>query len=103
MRVIIADTDLQHGNTKNKYLLLENRVGKMKCEICGEEAGYRLSPDLDINGLGACEKHVRDMQVAYFILFQEGEEEFNEFIKNLKSNYVIPPSSDGSPPPPVGG
>lgn len=57
----------------------------MKCEICGEEAVYRLSPDLDINGLGACEKHKRDVQLAYTILLQYGEKEYKEFVKNLKN------------------
>ena len=56
----------------------------MKCEICDEEARYKLSPDLDINGLGTCEKHKQDMWLAYFILCQFGENEYNKFIKNLK-------------------
>ena len=58
---------------------------KMKCEICGEEAVYRLSPDLDIDGLGACEEHKQDMQLAYTILLQYGEKEYKEFVKNLKN------------------
>jgi len=57
----------------------------MRCEICGEEAVYKFSPDLDIDGLSACEKHRRDMRLAYLILCQYGEKEYNEFVKNLKS------------------
>jgi hypothetical protein len=60
----------------------------MKCEICGEEATHAFSPDLDISGLGACENHTRDMQYAYFILFQDGEEEYNKFIRSKKSEYT---------------
>jgi hypothetical protein len=57
----------------------------MKCEICGEEAVYRFSPDLDIQGLRACEKHKEDMQVAYIILIQQGRDKYEKFIKPIKN------------------
>jgi len=70
----------------------------MKCEICGEEAGYRFSPDLDIQGLGACETHRQDMGYAYYILFQDGEKKFNEFLQYLKSKPRKTPPNSGYPP-----
>ena len=54
------------------------------CEICSKKAIYRLTPDLDIQGLGACEKHKQDMQIAYIILTTEGEKEYREFIESSK-------------------
>ena len=56
----------------------------MKCEICGEEAIYRFSPDLDINGLEACEKHKQDMQIAYVILLTDGEKACKSFLNSLE-------------------
>jgi hypothetical protein len=58
------------------------------CEICGKKALFLFSPDLDIQGLGACKKHKEDMQLAYIILLSKdgGEKEYNDFIKQLKSN-----------------
>ena len=57
----------------------------VKCEICDEEAVCGFSPDMDIEGLGACEKHRDDVRLAYYILFQEGEREYKEYIENLKN------------------
>ena len=53
----------------------------MKCEICGKKAVYRFSPDLDIQGLGACRKHKEDMWLAYLLLLQEGKKEYKSFLK----------------------
>jgi len=57
---------------------------RMKCEVCQEEAFVRFSPDLDIDGLGACEKHKDDVDMAYIILITSGKEEYEKFIKSLK-------------------
>lgn len=57
----------------------------MKCEICGREATFSLSPDLDINGLGVCGEHRQEMKSAYNILVQEGEEAYKKYIEDLKS------------------
>ena len=60
----------------------------MKCEICKEEAIYRFSPDLDINGLEACEKHKQDMQIAYVILLTDGEEACKSFLNSLERTAI---------------
>lgn len=57
----------------------------MRCEICKKKAVYKFSPDIDIQGLGACEKHKKDMTIAYMLLFQQGEEEYRAFIKSAGS------------------
>jgi hypothetical protein len=66
----------------------------MKCEICNNEAAYRFSPDLDIDGLGACETHKEFVQLAYYILLNEGEKAYNSFINSLKK-------SESQPKPPT--
>jgi hypothetical protein len=53
----------------------------MKCRICGKKAIYKYSPDLDIDGLGACKKHKEDVFMAYYILISKGEKEYNKFMK----------------------
>lgn len=55
----------------------------MKCEICGKKAIYRFSPDMDIEGLGTCKKHKKDMMIAFIILMEKGEKEYNEYLKTL--------------------
>ena len=58
----------------------------MKCEICGQEATHRLSPDLDIDGLGGCDKHREDVQIAYYILLNEGFEACQSFLKSVQKS-----------------
>ena len=58
----------------------------MKCELCEEEAVYRFSPDLDIDGLGSCGKHKKEVGIAYYILLNEGLEAFHSFLKSLQKN-----------------
>ena len=67
----------------------------MKCEICKEEAIFRFSPDLDINGLGSCEKHKQDMQIAYLILLTGGEEACKAFLNSLEKADAPPNSPSG--------
>jgi hypothetical protein len=56
----------------------------MKCEICGQEATHRFSPDLDIDGLGGCDKHKESVQMAYYILINVGEKGYKSFLKSLQ-------------------
>jgi hypothetical protein len=57
---------------------------EMKCEICGETAVMQLSPDLDVDGLGSCEKHKEQVRTAYMILMYLGEKDYNRYLKVLK-------------------
>lgn len=45
---------------------------------------YRLSPDLDIQGLGSCELHREIMRQAYLILMTMGEDEYQALIDEVK-------------------
>lgn len=56
----------------------------MKCIICSEPATKRFSPDLDIQGIGACDSHLEDVRLSYILLISGGIKEFEKFIKNLK-------------------
>lgn len=44
------------------------RQGGMRCAKCGKKAVGRLSPDLDVKGLGFCRKDKEEVQDAYMIL-----------------------------------
>jgi hypothetical protein len=55
----------------------------MKCIICGKKAKWRYSPDLDINGIGACNKHKKDVHTYYFALITD-EKLFWDLIKSHK-------------------
>lgn len=57
---------------------------KQKCIICGADAVYLYSPDLDVQGLGACEKHNKDIRTAYGILMYLGKDDFNRFLGSCK-------------------
>jgi hypothetical protein len=61
----------------------------MKCEICGEKAMWRFSPDLDVEGIGACQIHKESVRLAYYILCDEGEKEYDIYIKWLRREYKI--------------
>lgn len=63
----------------------------MKCEICGAETNLQLSPDLDVEGLGTCEKDKEDMQTAYIILLSFGEKAYRDFI-DTKRKALPPPT-----------
>lgn len=56
----------------------------MTCEICGEKATYRFSPDLDIRGLGSCTKHRQDMHLAYVALLTGGGTMYKGVIANFR-------------------
>lgn len=59
----------------------------LKCIICKKKATKRYSPDLDIVGIGSCDKHNRDVFLGYAMLIQGDEEMFWDFIKGNK-DYV---------------
>ena len=50
----------------------------------------KLSPDLDINGLGTCETQAGYV-VGIFYSVSIGENEYNKFIKDLKKNPLPKP------------
>lgn len=56
----------------------------MKCIVCGLKATKRFSPDLDIQGIGACKKHIEDVRLAYVMLLQGDEKMYNSYIKKLQ-------------------
>lgn len=58
----------------------------MKCTICEGEATTRFSPDLDIEGLGACEQHVDALRWALYILLNEGEAAFETYLLAVRKN-----------------
>ena len=61
----------------------------MTCYICDEPAIGRLSPDLDIRGIGYCKKHEEDMILAYMSLSGGDREMFDELIKAAKKRDKI--------------
>lgn len=40
----------------------------MKCAKCGHEAFKNISPDIDISGIGFCQKHEELVMMAYMLL-----------------------------------
>lgn len=56
----------------------------MKCIKCNKKAIGRLSPDLDINGIGFCKKHEWEVKMAYFALMQGDEKKFRDLLKIKK-------------------
>lgn len=49
----------------------------MKCFICGKRAIFSFSPDLDIEGLGACKRHEERVRMGYVVIHYDkklGEE-----------------------------
>jgi hypothetical protein len=56
-------------------------TNKIVCEICGKKAVFFFSPDLDIQGLGACKKHKKVIQVAYLVLMMNGEQAYYDILK----------------------
>lgn len=67
---------------------LKEQGKKQKCIICGADAVYFYSPDLDVQGLGACEKHNTDIKTAYGILIYLGEDDFNRFLESISPHTI---------------
>jgi len=57
---------------------------KKKCEVCNKPAKWLFSPDMDISGLGSCDKHKMDVTIAYHMLITEGEKEYHNMIDSYK-------------------
>ena len=53
----------------------------MTCAKCGKPATKRFSPDLDINGLGACDADVEAVRLAYAMLMMGDEKLYKSFTK----------------------
>ena len=54
------------------------------CEICGGEAVYTFSPDLDILGLGTSEEHKEIMRNAFLILMTMREEDYQAYLRQFE-------------------
>lgn len=54
----------------------------MICVInnCKNTATKRFSPDMDIQGIGVCDKHIEDVRLAYIALMQGDEDMYNSLI-----------------------
>ena len=56
----------------------------MKCIVCKNKATKRFSPDLDIQGIGACNKHLEQVQLAYIALLQGDKDIYESLIKKIR-------------------
>ncbi|MDE2031389.1 MAG: hypothetical protein KGI58_03990 [Patescibacteria group bacterium] len=56
----------------------------MQCAICEKKATKRFSPDLDIQGIGTCDKHLKDVMVGYVLLLQGSKKEYFNYMKGLR-------------------
>lgn len=50
----------------------------MKCYKCGKKTNLRLTPDLDLKGIGFCKKHESIIRLAYMVA--NTIEEFDKII-----------------------
>jgi hypothetical protein len=57
---------------------------KKTCVICNKYAKFRFSPDLDISGLGACNKHLEDVRIIYSLLLSGNEDLAYKLINSAK-------------------
>ena len=51
-----------------------------KCFKCGAEATHRLTPDLDVRGVGACDKHLEEIKDD-LLMYVLGDEEIREWFE----------------------
>ena len=56
----------------------------MKCVVCDKEATGRISPDMDLQGVGYCDQHQDGVMLAYIALIGDGIETFERMIQKLK-------------------
>ena len=61
----------------------------MNCIKCGKKAIKAFSPDLDINGLGACEKCISNVSLAYLMIIQGTPEMAEDFTKKWAEPIII--------------
>lgn len=60
----------------------------MKCLICDKETKTGLTLDLDINPIGFCDKHEKEVRFSMDILMSDGEESFKAFINQAKNENI---------------
>lgn len=53
----------------------------MNCVVCNAKATKRFSPDLDIQGIGSCAKHLDQVQIAYIALLQGDKDMYKSMIR----------------------
>jgi len=57
----------------------------MKCLVCDCECDKRLTLDIDMRGLGFCNKHEQDVKMfMYLLLMDEGEDMANKWLKDCQ-------------------
>lgn len=61
-------------------------IKEMQCSYgkCKNKAKWRWSPDIDIQGLLACDKHQASVLRAYMVLVTSGDEELCYELLNKK-------------------
>jgi len=64
---------------------LDIKKQKMKCFLCNKKAIGKLSPDMDLEGLGFCKEHKYEMMIHYMGLFSENDYERKEAEKFLRN------------------
>jgi hypothetical protein len=57
-----------------------------KCIVCGDKAEYSFSPDIDIEGIPSCKRHMEVVQTACDMLLLGNRKMFDILIKNAKAN-----------------
>jgi hypothetical protein len=55
-----------------------------KCIKCGAEATKRISPDLDIEGIGMCDEHEEEVKLDWLVACYSDFKKFNNKYKNKK-------------------
>lgn len=60
----------------------------MTCVICGKKAKYKFSPDLDIEGIGACKKHLERVKLGYAVLMFGNNEKLAAELLNYKPDLL---------------
>lgn len=58
-----------------------------KCIICDKKAFGRLSPDIDIVGLGFCKKHKDIVSTIYLLINDMSVSEVESMIKSERKKY----------------
>lgn len=58
----------------------------MNCIKCGKPATKRFSPDLDIQGIGACDEHADEIEMDLIISSFEGWGRFEKKYFKKKKN-----------------
>lgn len=59
-----------------RTLTIRGIISLMVCSYgkCKNEVKWRFSPDIDVSGLLACDKHLETVRIAYMMLMTQGDE-----------------------------